>query len=109
MEFLKLKRKEEEQALESKFKGYMLNKFAEDDRIEQMKAEKRRMVELQHKREVEKLWQLRREEYLRSKEKEEEAKLKLKEEERIKNEIIEMERQRLIAEYGSNLKDHLPK
>jgi len=109
MEILKLKRKEEEQGLETKFKEYMLNKFAEDDRIEQMKADKRRMVELQHKREVEKLWQLRREEYLRSKEKEEEAKLILKEEERIKNEIIEQERQRLIAEYGPQLKDHLPK
>jgi len=62
MEILKLKRKEEEQALESKFKEYMLKKFSDDDKVEQMKANKRRMVELQHKREVEKLWQLRREE-----------------------------------------------
>lgn len=62
MEILKIKRKQEEKNLEEKFKIYMLNKFAEDDKIEQMKAEKRRMIELQHKREVEKLWQLKREE-----------------------------------------------
>jgi hypothetical protein len=35
----------------------MMEKFAEDERLEQMNAQKRRMREQEHKREVEKLWQ----------------------------------------------------
>ena len=38
----------------------MLEKFAEDDRIEQMNAQKRRMKQLEHKRAVEKLIEDRR-------------------------------------------------
>jgi hypothetical protein len=34
----------------------LLQKFAEDERIEQMNAQKRRMREQEHKREVERLW-----------------------------------------------------
>ena len=34
----------------------MLQKFAEGERIEQMNAQKRRMREQEHKREVERLW-----------------------------------------------------
>lgn len=43
--------KEEEEA----FRKMMMAKYAEDDRIEQMNAQKRRMKQLEHKREVEKL------------------------------------------------------
>ena len=38
----------------------MLMKFAEDDRIEQMNAQKRRMKQLEHKRAVERLIEERR-------------------------------------------------
>ena len=38
----------------------MLAKFAEDDRIEQMNAQKRRMKQLEHKRAVERLIDERR-------------------------------------------------
>jgi transcription elongation GreA/GreB family factor len=38
----------------------MLEKFAEDDRIEQMNAQRRRMKQLEHKRAVEKLIDERR-------------------------------------------------
>lgn len=41
----------------------MLAKFAEDDRIEQMNAQKRRMRQLEHKRAVEKLIEERREQF----------------------------------------------
>ena len=34
----------------------MAHKFAEDERIEQLNAQKRRMKEQEHKREIEKLW-----------------------------------------------------
>lgn len=33
-----------------------MKKFAEDDRIEQMNAQRWRMKELEHKKEVERLW-----------------------------------------------------
>lgn len=38
----------------------MLEKFAEDDRIEQMNAQKRRMKQLEHKKAVERLIEERR-------------------------------------------------
>lgn len=48
--------KEEEEA----FRKMMMEKFAEDDRIEQMNAQKRRMKQLEHRRAVEKLIEDRR-------------------------------------------------
>lgn len=43
----------------------MLAKFAEDDRIEQMNAQKRRMKQLEHKRSVQSLIEDRREQFAR--------------------------------------------
>lgn len=48
--------KEEEEAI----RKAMMAKYAEDDRIEQMSAQRRRMKQLEHKREVEKLMEARR-------------------------------------------------
>jgi hypothetical protein len=48
----------------------MMRKFAEDDKIEQMAQSKRRMREVEHKREVEKLWQEKLGQYQAEKEKE---------------------------------------
>ena len=45
----------------------MIAKFAEDDRIEQMNAQKRRMKQLEHRREVERLIEERRAQYQRQK------------------------------------------
>jgi hypothetical protein len=42
--------------MEDEFKIKMSEKFAEDERLEQMNAQKRRMRELEHKREIERLW-----------------------------------------------------
>lgn len=55
-EMQKRAEKEEEEA----FRKMMMAKFAEDDRIEQMNSQKRRMKQLEHKREVEKLIEDRR-------------------------------------------------
>lgn len=55
--------KEEEEA----FKKAMLAKFAEDDRIELMNAQKQRMKQLEHKRAVEKLIEERRNQFLADK------------------------------------------
>ena len=42
--------------MEEEFKRKLMEKFAEDERLEQMNAQKRRMRELEHKREIERLW-----------------------------------------------------
>merc|ERR1712176_1228676 len=52
-----MRHREEEAAI----KESLLKKFAEDDRIEQMNEQKRRMKVEQHKREAERLVELRRE------------------------------------------------
>ena len=49
---MKLARKQEEERMEQEFRIRMLQKFAEDDKLEQMNAQKRRMKEVEHKREV---------------------------------------------------------
>ena len=54
---LKAERMEEEKRMEEEFKIKMAEKFAEDERLEQMNAQKRRMREQEHKREIERLWQ----------------------------------------------------
>lgn len=46
------RRKEEERLLEEKFKIDMMRKFAEEAKLEQLNLQKRRMKELEHKREV---------------------------------------------------------
>ncbi len=43
--------------MEDEFKMKMAEKFAEDERLEQMNAQKRRMREQEHKRQIEVLWQ----------------------------------------------------
>jgi hypothetical protein len=53
---MKADRRLEEAKLEEEYKTTMLKKFAEDSKLEQMIQSKRRMKELEHKREVEKLW-----------------------------------------------------
>lgn len=58
----------EEQRIEDEFKAQMLKKFAEDDRIEQMNAQRWRMKELEHKKEVERLWQEKLEMYKQQRE-----------------------------------------
>ena len=56
---LKAERAAEEKRMEDEFKQKLMEKFAEDERLEQMNAQRRRMKELEHKREIERLWQER--------------------------------------------------
>ena len=58
-------RREAEAAEEEEFKHQMLAKFAEDDRIEQMNAQKRRLKQQEHKRAVEQLMADRRAQFAR--------------------------------------------
>lgn len=97
--------KEEEEA----FKKAMLAKFAEDDRIELMNAQKQRMKQLEHKRAVEKLIEERHNQFLADKQRElEELQLQQRRQGCI-NEIIEEERLRLLKEHASKLLGYLPK
>ena len=65
-----------------------------------MNAQKRRMREQEHKREIERLWQEKLEVYRAQREIELEEK-RIKEEEAIRMKaIIEMEKERLLKEHG---------
>ena len=42
--------------MQAEFRRMMMEKFAREDKIEQLAQQKRRMKELEHKKEVERLW-----------------------------------------------------
>jgi hypothetical protein len=86
-----------------------MQKFAEDDRIEQMKQSQRRMKQLEHRRAVDALVaerkRLLQENELEQKKQEElEAEIA-----KYKAAVIEQERQRLLREHASKLAGFLPK
>ncbi|KFW92358.1 Meiosis-specific nuclear structural protein 1, partial [Phalacrocorax carbo] len=94
---------------EETFRKQMLAKFAEDDRIEQMNAQKRRMKQLEHRRAVEKLIEDRHKQFITDKEHElEERQLEEKRQENICA-IVEEERQKLLKEHASKLLGYLPR
>jgi len=96
-------------AEEEKIRQQLLSKFAEDDRIEQMNENKRRMKVEQHKREAQRLIDLRREMYEQQRQKEAEDEARLRENDAQRQLIIEEERRRLLREHAAELKDFLPK
>lgn len=65
-----------------------------------MNAQKRRMREQEHKREIERLWQDKLEIYRAQREIELEEKRVKEEDERKKRLFIEMEKERLLREHG---------
>jgi hypothetical protein len=100
---LKAERAAEEKRLEEDFKVKLLQKFAEDERLEQMNQQKRRMRELEHRREVERLWQAKLAIYRAQREtemQEHAAKVQL---EQHQADIIEREKQRLLQEHAAVL------
>ena len=107
---LKAIKKEEEKAEEDQFKVAMLEKFAEDDRLDQMNAQKRRMKQLEHRREIEKLLEARRAKYEEERAAELQEQLDADKVEQIRQQIIEEERKRMLAAHAKNLGlKHLPK
>lgn len=105
---MKLARAEAMEIEESKYRAQMLAKFAEDDRIEQLNAQKRRMKQAEHRREVERLIEARRVEY----EAQKETELQEREDEKVllgaKQSIIEEQRKLMIMEHASKLAGYLP-
>jgi hypothetical protein len=74
-----------------------------------MNAQKRRMRELEHKREIERLWQEKLNVYRAQREQEWEERRLKEEQELIQREIIEREKERLLAEHASILNQFNPK
>ena len=74
-----------------------------------MNAQRRRMRELEHKREIERLWQEKLAIYKQQREAElAEQEYKRQEEDRQRS-IVEQEKQRLLAEHAAILQQHHPK
>lgn len=87
----------------------LMAKFAEDDRIEQLNAHKRRMKQQEHKRSVEALLEERREKVRAEKEKEHNNQMREKQVALNRAKIVEEERQQLLEKHVKNLLGYLPK
>ncbi|KAH7307390.1 hypothetical protein KP509_22G056800 [Ceratopteris richardii] len=105
---LKEQRKQEEADERERFRVKMLQELAEAQKLEQLSQHRRRMKVEEHKREVERLWQAKKQAF--ELQLEEAAKQQKKEEEEAarKEAAIEKERQRLLAEHGRELAQFLP-
>ncbi|KAM3877008.1 zinc finger protein 280C-like [Diretmus argenteus] len=102
-------RKQAEKEEEEAFRRMTMAKFAEDDRIEQMNAQKRRMKQLEHKRAVEKLIEDRRRQHEADMELEAKERAVEQEREALRRRIIEEERRRLLTHHATKLLGYLPK
>jgi hypothetical protein len=80
-----------------------MDTFAEDERIEQMHAQKRRMKMMEHKREVERLLKKRWEIYEREKETELEEQREEERRAQALRSLIEEERKKILAEAAGKL------
>mmetsp|Transcript_88743 Transcript_88743/g.123161 ORF Transcript_88743/g.123161 Transcript_88743/m.123161 type:complete len:483 (-) Transcript_88743:197-1645(-) len=95
-------------AEEEKLRAEMMQKFAEDDRLEQLNDHKRRLKLEAHKRETERLLQIRRETYEMARQKEREEMEALKKDEHQREAVIQAERKRIIEEHARELRNFLP-
>ncbi|CAE7716280.1 MNS1 [Symbiodinium pilosum] len=89
----------------------MMQKFAEehsDDRLEQLNDNKRRLKLEAHKRETERLLQIRREMYDLARQQEREEAEAMKKDEHLRQEVIQAERKRIIEEHARELRNFLP-
>jgi len=106
---VKLKVAEEQAIEEEKFRQQMMKKFEEDTRLEQMNAMRRRREMENYKKEVERLVEERRKVFEASVQAELQEMRQKQEQENYRQSVVERERARLLAEYASDLQDHLPK
>jgi len=100
---LKMERLEQQQREEEEFRARMLAKFAEDERIELMNAQKRRMRQQEHKREVERLLEDRRKLYEQEKAAELQSQAAEEERARALRSLIEQERRKILEEAAGKL------
>lgn len=100
---LKAERLAEEKSMEEEFKIKMAEKFAEDERLEQMNQQKRRMRELAHKKEIERLWQEKLAVYREQREQEWEEKRIKEQEESIARSVIARQKEDLLKQHANIL------
>ncbi len=94
---------------EERIKQQMLEKFAADDKIEQMNAQRRRMKQLEHKRAVDALLDDRRQRLNIEKQRELDEKVMQDKLDAYRKQIIEEERVKLLQEHATKLLGYLPK
>lgn len=106
---LKEERKRREQEEEKEFKRKLLEKFKEDEKFEQYSIIKKKQKELDYKKEIERQWTLKLEQFRQQKEYELSLLKQQQEEERVRRELIESEKKKLIMENEEILKTYLSK
>jgi len=107
---LKAIKREEEKKEEEAFRAAMMEKFAEDDRIDMLNAQRRREKQKEHRMEIERLLEERRKKFEEQRAMEMEEMLQAGHMAEIRRKIIEEERKRMLAAAALNLGlEHLPK
>lgn len=106
---MKEERKRLELEEEKEFKRKLLEKFKEDEKLEQFNMMRRKQKEMDYKKEIERQWTLKLEQYKLQKDYELKVLQQQKEEEQKKREFIESEKQKLIRENEEILKTYLTK
>jgi len=101
--------KAEEAREEAEFRAAMMEKFARDDKLEQMGAQKRRMKAIEHRRAIEGLIEERRARIEHERAMESRASEDEQNREAIRQQVIEEERQRMLREHAVKLLGYLPK
>lgn len=105
----KIAKSNAEREEEEEMRNIMMAKFAEDDRIEQMNAQKRRLKQQEHKRQVEKMIMERRSKHEMDKAEEMAAYQAHLDMEKERLAIVEEERQKLIQKHAEKLLGFLPR
>ena len=107
---LKAIAREDQKKEEDAFRAAMMEKFAEDDRIDQLNAQKRRQRQMEHRREIEALLEQRRAAFEEARQAEVREQMDSAKVAEIRNAIIEDERKRMLAAAAQHLGlEHLPK
>lgn len=87
------------EAEDMEFKRAMMEKFARDDRLEQLSAQKRRMKSVAHGREVSRMMEERKARQLFEAQQRRDEHQRELEAEEVRRDVIESERRRILAEY----------
>ncbi len=105
----KRRQKMKELAEEEAWRKEMMDQKAEEDRLEQMNDQKRRMRQLQHRKEIEVLLEEKRRQRHVARQEEEEFWAEQKREEEAMAQVVKEERRKLLQKHASKLVGFLPK
>jgi hypothetical protein len=100
---------EQERNEEDQFKTKMAAKFAEDERIEQLNAQQRRMKELEHKRQIDRIWNDKITAYKIERDQEAVQLQAKKEEQQAYQDAITEYKKQLVAQHMGLLSEYNPK